>query len=107
MKQMHWNAQHTLMEEGGFELIAQPKEYWVSWVSHKDCPSPERVHRNWGPWRCVDGDRIEERWVNIYEGHCTYCSESVPEGIKGAWILHNYENHLKALHIRSRKGLVT
>ena len=93
MKQMHWNAKHLLMEEGGFVLVAQPKEYWVSWVSHKACQGEPPLT-----------DTSTWRWVNIYEEVCPYCGDSVPEGIKGAWILHNYENHIKALHIRARKG---
>ena len=37
------STKYTLMEEDGFALIAQPEEYWTSWISHKDCLSAEAV----------------------------------------------------------------
>lgn len=82
-------TRYPLMEEDGFVLIAQPGEYWVSWIDHKDCPGEKAIAGS-APWR----------WVNIYDGHCSYCPRLVPEGILGAWKLHNYDNHAKALRIR-------
>lgn len=93
---MIWTSKHpsldrsTLMEEDGFELIAQPGEYWQSWIEHKDCPGEQALPAG-APWR----------WVNLFEGKCKYCPALIPEGISGAWILHNYENYTKALRIRA------
>ena len=85
------SSKYPLMEEDGFVLRSQPGEYWVSWIDHRDCPSHQAPISATAPWR----------WVNIYDGHCTYCPRLVPEGILGAWKLHNYDNHAKALRIRS------
>lgn len=86
------SQKHVLIEEGGFELIAQPGEYWASWVAHttRDCSS-EPIHPASNPWR----------WVNVFEGCCTYCPILVPDGILGVWKLHNFDNYTKALRIRS------
>lgn len=69
MKQMHWSAKHALMEEDGFELISQPEEYWVSWVTHKDCQGEAALPSS-APWR----------WVNIYEGGVPVLRRICPSG---------------------------
>lgn len=83
-------GRHTLMEEAGFELIAQPDQYWVSWIAHNDCLG--------GPGHPQDANW---RWVNVFGGRCNYCKESLPEGLVGAWKLHNYDHYAKALRIRA------
>ena len=87
---------YVLMEDDGFELIAQPGEYWASWISHtKPCCSGEVTRPYSDPWR----------WVNLFDGHCTYCPALVPDGLLGAWKLHNYDRYTKALRIRDGNGM--
>ena len=52
---------------------------------------------------CLKG-KVENPMVQV-EKCCTYCPKLVPEGILGAWKLHNYDNHAEALRIRSRAGI--
>ena len=86
------SSRYVLMEDDGFALIAQPGEYWVSWISHTDrhCSGGATLHKS-APWR----------WVNVFDGECNYCQAAVPDGLVGAWMLHNYDNYTKALRIRS------
>ncbi len=92
------NPKHTLMEEDGFTLVAQPGEYWASWVSHTDCPGPEL---NPGV-----SDGMLWRWVDMFGDGCKYCPKSPPEGLVGAWKLHNFDNYTKALRIRAGTEII-
>ena len=83
-----------LMEDNGFALVAQPGEYWVSWVSHQDCPSSEVALPASAPWR----------FVNIFDKKCEYCPATVPDGLVTLWKLHNWDNYTKALRIRAKHG---
>ena len=78
------------MEDDGFELMAHPGEYWVSWISHTDCPSPEAVLLSDAPMR----------WVNVFDEVCNYCPTSVPDSLLTLWKLHNWDMYTKALQIR-------
>lgn len=81
----------VLIEEDGFQLLAQPDEYWASWISHHDCPSEVNLPSD-ASWRLVD----------MFEEECRYCSALVPEGLLGAWKLHNYDHYANALRLRAR-----
>jgi len=88
---------HILMEDDGFYLIAQPGEYWASWIAHtkRDCNSDPTHRMGSFPWR----------YAHVFEGKCAYCQAPIPDGLLGAWKLHNYEHYTKALRIRRRVQL--
>ena len=79
------------MEEGGFQLVAQPEEYWVSWIAH--------TPRHCGGEACLPAT-APWRWVNAFDGVCNYCPTSVPDSLLTLWKLHNWDMYTKALQIR-------
>ncbi len=80
------------MEEGEFDLIAQPESYWVSWITHTGCES----------YKVADRLDPDTRWCDLFGEVCPYCGDDVPQDLLGVWRLHNYDNYAQALRIRER-----